>query len=62
MNAVPIATLQRYLGTRQLAWDFLALHEPESWDAFFALADLPRATGADFLVGGRRYEPRLRVI
>ena len=55
LNAVPIATLQRYLATRQLAWDFLALHEPEPWDDFFALADLPRATGADFLVGGRRY-------
>lgn len=55
LNAVPIATLQRYLETRQLAWDFLTLHEPEPWDEFFALADLPRAPGADFLVGGRRY-------
>ncbi len=55
LNAVPIATLQRYMETRQLAWDFLTLHEPEPWDEFFALADLPRAPGADFLVGGRRY-------
>ena len=55
MNAAPVATLQRYLATPRLAWDFLTLHEPERWDAFFALADLPRARGADFLVGGRRY-------
>ena len=48
-------TLQRYLATPRLAWDFLTLHEPERWDAYFALADLPRARGADFLVGGRRY-------
>jgi AAA ATPase domain len=55
LNAVPIVTLQRYLRKPPLAWDFLALHEPEPWDEFFALADLPRATGADFVVGGRRY-------
>jgi hypothetical protein len=55
LNAVPIATLQRYLRKPPLAWDFLTLHEPEPWDEFFALADLPRARGADFLVGGRRY-------
>jgi hypothetical protein len=55
LNAVPVVTLQRYLRKPPLAWDFLALHEPEPWDEFFALADLPRALGADFLVGGRRY-------
>jgi len=55
MNAAPIVTLQRYLQNPRLAWDFLALHEPEQWDAYFALADLPRASGADFAVGGRRY-------
>jgi hypothetical protein len=55
LNAIPIVTLQRYLRKPPLAWDFLALHEPEPWDEFFALADLPRATGADFVVGGRRY-------
>ena len=55
LNALPMVTLQRYLGNRRLAWDFLTLHEPEPWDAYFALVDQPRATGADFLVGGRRY-------
>jgi energy-coupling factor transporter ATP-binding protein EcfA2 len=55
LNATPILTFQRYLGTPQLAWDFLTLAEPERWDAYFAAADLPRATGADFWVGGRRY-------
>ena len=25
------------------------------WDEYFAAADLPRAAGADFWVGGRRY-------
>jgi hypothetical protein len=55
LNATPILTMQRYLGTPNLAWDFLALAEPERWDAYFAVADLPRAAGADFVVGGRRY-------
>jgi hypothetical protein len=55
LNATPILTFQRYLGTPKLAWDFLALAEPERWDAYFAAADLPRAAGADFRVGGRRY-------
>jgi AAA ATPase domain len=55
LNATPILTAQRYLGTPNLAWDFLTLAEPERWDDYFALADLPRAVGADFWVGGRRY-------
>jgi hypothetical protein len=55
LNAAPVATLLRYLDMPGLAWDFLTLHEPEPWDEYFALADLPRAAGADFEVGGRRY-------
>jgi hypothetical protein len=55
LNATPILTMQRYLGTPNLAWDFLTLAEPEQWDAYFAAADLPRAAGADFWVGDRRY-------
>jgi hypothetical protein len=55
LNATPILTMQRYLGTPNLAWDFLTLAEPERWDEYFAAADLPRAAGADFWVGGRRY-------
>ena len=55
LNAMPILTMQRYLATPNLAWDFLALAEPEQWDEYFAAADLPRAAGADFWVGGRRY-------
>jgi energy-coupling factor transporter ATP-binding protein EcfA2 len=55
LNATPILTFQRYMGTPNLAWDFLTLAEPERWDAYFAAADLPRAAGADFWVGGRRY-------
>jgi hypothetical protein len=55
LNATPVATLLRYLQTPRLAWDFLALHEPEPLDEYFALADLPRASGADFVVGERRY-------
>jgi energy-coupling factor transporter ATP-binding protein EcfA2 len=55
LNATPILTIQRYLHTPRLAWDFLTLAEPERWDAYFAAADLPRAVGADFVVGGRRY-------
>jgi AAA ATPase domain len=55
LNATPVLTFQRYLGTPNLAWDFLTLAEPERWDDYFALADLPRAAGADVVVGGRRY-------
>ena len=55
LNAAPIATLLRYMESPRLAWDFLALHEPEPWDEYFELADLPRAPSADFVVGGRRY-------
>jgi hypothetical protein len=55
LNAVPILTLQRQLTTPHLAWDFLTLAEPDRWDEYFAAADLPRAVGADFYVGGRRY-------
>jgi hypothetical protein len=55
LNATPILTMQRYLGTPNLAWDFLTLAEPERWDDYFAAADLPRAAGADFWVDGRRY-------
>jgi hypothetical protein len=55
LNATPILTMQRYLQTPNLAWDFLTLAEPERWDDYFAAADLPRAAGADFWVGGRRY-------
>jgi energy-coupling factor transporter ATP-binding protein EcfA2 len=55
LNATPILTIQRYLATPKLAWDFLTLAEPERWDDYFALADLPRAAGADFWVGGHRY-------
>jgi hypothetical protein len=55
LNALPMMALQRYIGTPRLAWDFLTLHEPEPWDEYFALVDQPRAAGADFQVGGRRY-------
>jgi hypothetical protein len=55
LNATPILTMQRYLRTPNLAWDFLTLAEPERWDDYFAAADLPRAAGADFVVGDHRY-------
>jgi AAA ATPase domain len=55
LNATPILTMQRYLQTPKLAWDFLTLAEPERWDDYFAAADLPRVAGADFWVAGRRY-------
>ena len=55
LNATPILTLQNQLSTPNLSWDFLALAEPDRWDEYFAAADLPRAEGADFSVGDRRY-------
>jgi hypothetical protein len=55
LNAVPILTLQNQLSTPNLSWDFLALAEPDRWNDYFAMGDIPRADGADFTVGGRRY-------
>jgi hypothetical protein len=55
VNAISILNVQRYLAMSNLAWDYLTLFEPEAYDAYFALADLPRAAGADFVVNGRRY-------
>lgn len=55
LNATPILTLQHQLSTPNLSWDFLTLAEPDPWDDYFAAADLPRAVGADFTVGGRRF-------
>jgi hypothetical protein len=55
LNAVATLTVQRYLSIPHLAWDFLTLADPERWDAYFAAADQPRADGADFSVGGRRF-------
>jgi hypothetical protein len=55
LNATPVVTLQRYLRTPSLAFDFLTLADPDEWDDFFALADLPRVDGGDFTVGTRRY-------
>ena len=55
LNATPILTVQRYLCTRNLSWDFLTLAEPDRWNEYFAVADLPRAEGADFEVGDRTF-------
>ena len=55
LNATPILTLQNQLSTPNLSWDLLALAEPDRWDEYFAAGDLPRAEGADFSVGDRRY-------
>jgi hypothetical protein len=55
LNAVPVVTLQRQLATRNLAWDYLTMHEPDAWDDFFALADLHRVPEADVELAGRRY-------
>ncbi len=55
LNAAPIVTLQKQLTTPNLSWDFLALADPDKWNEYFAAADLPRAEGADFTVGNRRY-------
>ena len=55
LNAVAMLTVQRYLSIPHLAWDFLTLADPERWDAYFAAADQPRAEGADFSVGARRF-------
>jgi AAA ATPase domain len=55
LNATPVVTIQRYLRTPSLAFDFLTLADPDQWNDYFALADFPRVDGADFTVGDRRY-------
>jgi hypothetical protein len=55
LNATAVLTMQKQLCTPTLSWDFLALAEPDRWDEYFAAVDLPRAEGADFIVGDRRY-------
>lgn len=55
MNAASVLTISRYLRTPALAWDFLTLADPGRWEEYFAIADLPRAEGADFRVAGRTY-------
>ena len=55
LNATPILTIQRYMQTPNLAWDFLTLADPDPLNEYFATADLPRASGADFVVGDRTY-------
>jgi AAA ATPase domain len=55
MNATPVLTMQRYLCTPGLSWDFLTLADPDRWNDYFAVADLPRAEGADFTLGGRTF-------
>jgi hypothetical protein len=41
--------------TPRLAFDFLTLAEPDRWNDYFALADLPRVQDADFHIGERTY-------
>ncbi|WP_404384580.1 AAA family ATPase [Knoellia locipacati] len=55
LNAAPLLTMEHYMRTKDLAWDFLTLAEPDRWNDYFAVADLPRAEGADFRVGDRTY-------
>lgn len=55
LNAAPVLTLQHYLRRANQSWDFLTLFEPDPLDDYFAIADLPRCAGADFVVGGRRH-------
>ena len=55
LNLVPVLTLQRYLQMPELAWDFLTLADPDQWDEYFAIADLPRVAEGDFHVGEHRF-------
>jgi hypothetical protein len=55
LNAVAVVNLQQYVQRSNLAFDFLTLADPDRWNDYFALADLPRVDGADFSVGDRSY-------
>lgn len=55
VNIGPMVSIQHWLNTPNLAWDFVTLLEPDSWDDYFNFAGLARAEGADFEVAGRRY-------
>ncbi len=50
-----INCIRHYLTTPHLAYTFFTCAQPEFWEMGFTYADLPRAAGLDFTVGGRRY-------
>lgn len=54
-NAAPVLTMQLYVNEPALSWDLLTMADPDRWDDYFALADLPRAVGADFVMDGRHH-------
>ncbi|WP_350277088.1 hypothetical protein [Kribbella sp. HUAS MG21] len=54
-NLGPVVAIQHWLETPRLAASLLAFHEPERRQEFFTFFEIPRAVGADFEVGGRRY-------
>jgi len=55
LNAAPVLQMQQFLRSPQLSWGFLAMSDPDRWNEYFAVADLPRVGGGDFVVGGRTY-------
>ena len=54
-NLGPVVSIQHWLRTPGLAADFITFHEPARREEFFRFFEIPRATGADFEVGGRSY-------
>lgn len=54
-NAAPVLTMQLYVNEPALSWDLLTMADPDRWNDYFALADLPRADGADFVMDAGRY-------
>jgi hypothetical protein len=54
-NSASILSFQHTVSTPNLSWYLVTLSEPERWQDYFTVIDLPRVAGADFVVGGRRY-------
>jgi hypothetical protein len=55
LNLTAMAVTSYWLTHRQLAWNFLAMSDPDFMQPHFASINMQRAPEADFEVGGRRY-------
>lgn len=52
MNLASVTSVQRWLSTPHLAWDFLCLSDPAAWEVMFSYIDYPRIDEATFTVDG----------
>ncbi len=55
LNAVTIASTQRWLTRRNATWEFITWADPDAAAPLMAYIGFQRAPGADFVVDGRSY-------